>query len=187
MIVAAVIGTLVIGILGSNLLRSASTRALFHANRDKAEVIRKLQSLRLPHDSIEAKALCTRKGLGVWTAMQQQMPEASAGFTIAGFRNSGDLCDVAMVRDTIEGVSRVHVRLICAGTQWRFEDIYCSELQGRRMDLWASDAVEHPFLAAAKFHKPEIVAATKEVIGAVKGTAEFARDVSFLIKALKGN
>lgn len=183
----ALLGLLMVGVLGSSLIRTASEKAVIHANRDKIEVIRKVQSLRLPQDSPEAKTLCTRKGFVVWTAMQQQMPEASAGFTIAGFKNSGDVSDVAMIRDTIEGVSRVHVRLIRKGTEWRFEDIFCSELQGRKMDLWASDAVEHPFLASAKFHQPEIEAASREVMGAIKGTAEFARDLSVIIKALKSN
>ena len=183
----ALLGLLVVGVLGSSLIRTASEKAVMHANRDKVEVIRKVQSLRLPQDSPEAKTLCTRKGFVVWTAMQQQVPEASAGFTIAGFKNSGDVSDVAMIRDTIEGVSRVHVRLIRKGTEWRFEDIFCSELQGRKMDLWASDAVEHPFLASAKFHQPEIEAASREVMGAIKGTAEFARDLSVIIKALKSN
>lgn len=182
----ALLGLLVVGVLGSSLVRTAAQKAVMHANRDKVEVIRKIQSMRLAQDSSEAKALCTRKGFAVWTAMQQQMPEASAGFTVSGFKNSGDVSDVAMIRDTIEGISKVHVRLIRTGTEWRFEDIFCSQLQGRRMDLWASDAAEHPLLASAKFYKPEIEAACGEVVGAIKGTAEFARDLSVIVKALKG-
>jgi len=186
-VVAAVVGLLVAGCVGSIAFRHVTRQAALRVNHDKVEIIRKIQSLRLAQDSSEAKTLCTRKGFGVWTAMQQQFPDASAGFTVVGFKNSGELSDVAMIRDTVEGVSRVHVRLIRTGTQWRFEDIFCSELQGRRMDMWASYAVEHPFLAAAKFHKPELEAACGEVVGAVKGMADFARDLSVIIKALKGS
>lgn len=185
-VVAAVVGLLAAGFVGSIAFRHVSQQAVLRANHDKVEVIRKVQSLRLAVNSSEAKTLCTQKGFAVWTAMQQRFPEASAGFTVVGFKNSGELSEVAMIRDTIEGVSRVHVRLIRTGTQWRFEDIYCSELQGRRMDMWASEAVEHPFLAFARFNKLEIEAAAKGFMGAIKGAAEAARDISDIIKAFKG-
>lgn len=47
---ASLLGLLMVGMVGSSLLRSASRKALFHANRDKVEVLKQLGSLQHPSD-----------------------------------------------------------------------------------------------------------------------------------------
>ncbi|NBV22561.1 MAG: hypothetical protein EBS05_11675 [Proteobacteria bacterium] len=176
---------LVVCFTGVIAFRSVSHQIVWQTNHDKLETIERLQSFRLPQDAAEAGKLCTAKGYGIWIAIQQQYPDASAGFSVVGFKNSGSLSDVLMVRDTLEGVSKVHVRLVRNGTAWRLDDVYLNQLEGRAMNQWASDAVEHPILASAKFHQPEIVAACGELTEVIKGTADFVQAVSTIVKAFK--
>ena len=183
--VAAAVSLVVAGFAGTLAYHGVFHQYVWRTNHDKIETIERLQSLRLPQDDAEAGKLCTAKGHVIWTALQQQYPDASAGFSVAGFKNSGALSDVLMVRDTLEGVSKVHVRLVRNGTGWRLDDVYLNELEGRTMNQWASDAVEHPFLASAKFHQPEIVAACGELKEVIKGTAELAQAFSTIVKAFK--
>jgi hypothetical protein len=183
---AAMVGLLVVGLLGSGLLRSASKLVVLHANRDKVEMLAKLSALQHPHDGRVAQPLCTPKGYQVWSRAGGYLPSAKDGFEIVGFQSSGDFCDVAMVRNTVEGVVKLYVRLIRSGNEWRYDDVYFSEAGGRKIELWASYVQEHPVLASAKVLQPEIKAAYNEAKAALKGTAGTIHDVAAIASLLKG-
>lgn len=180
------LGLVVVAVLGSSLLRTASHKAVMHANRDQIEFIARLGALQHPHDAAQAKQLCTAKGYQVWSRSGGYLPGAKAGFEIVGFGKSGDLCDVAMVSNTVEGVTKLHVRLVRSGNTWRYDDIYLKEAGGREIALWASYIQEHPFLASAKVLQPEIQAVYGEAKAALKGTADTIHDVAAIVTFLKG-
>lgn len=180
------IALVVVGILGTSLFRSASHKAVMHANREQVEFIARLGALQHPQDAARAKELCTVKGYQVWARSSGCIPGAKEGFEIVGFGKSGDLCDVAMVSSTVEGVSKLYIRLVRSGSTWRYEDIYLKEAGGREIALWASYVQEHPILASAKVLQPEIKAAYTEAKAALKGTAETVHDVATIVSIFKG-
>lgn len=183
---AGMVGLLVVGVLGSSLLRSASKRVVLHANRDKVEMLAKLSALQHPYDGRMAQQLCTPKGYQVWSRAGGYLPSAKDGFEFVDFQSSGDLCDIAMVRNTVEGVVKLYVRLIRSGNEWRYDDVYFSEAGGRKIELWASYVQEHPVLASAKVLQPEIQAVYGEAKAALKGTADTIHDVAAIVTFLKG-
>lgn len=180
------LGLVVVAVLGTSLIRTASHKAVMHANRDQIEFIARLRVLQHPQDAAQAKLLCTAKGHRVWSLSGGYLPGAKEGFEIVGFGKSGDLCDVAMVSNTVEGVAKLHVRLVRSGNAWRYDDIYLKEAGGREIGLWASYVQEHPFLASAKVLQPEIKAAYNETKAALKGTAETIHDVATIMSIFKG-
>lgn len=180
------VGLLVVGLLASGLLRSAFKRVVLHANRDKIEMLAKLSALQHPYDGRMAQQLCTAKGYQVWSRAGGYLPSAKDGFEIVGFQSSGDLCDVAMVSSTVEGVTKLYVRLVRAENTWHYDDIYLKEAGGREIGLWASYVQEHPFLASAKVLQPEIQAVYGETKAALKGTADTIHDVAAIVTFLKG-
>lgn len=183
---AAFLGLVVACLIGGSLLRGASQRAMFVAHRDKLEVLKQLGALQHPRDTALAKQLCTTKGYQVWARSSGYLPGAKEGFEIVGFGKSGDLCDVAMVSNTVEGVAKLHVRLVRSGNTWRYDDVYLKEAGGREIGLWASYVQEHPLLASAKVLQPEIKAAYNETKAALKGTAETIHDVATIMSIFKG-
>ncbi len=185
-VLLAMIALVVVGILGTSLFRSASHKAMMHAHREQIEFIARLSALHRPHDAARAKELCTVKGYQVWARSSGYIPGAKEGFEIVGFGKSGDLCDVAMVSSTVEGVTKLYIRLVRSGSTWRYEDIYLKEAGGREIGLWASFVQEHPILASAKVLQPEIKAAYTEAKAALKGTAETVHDVATIVSIFKG-
>lgn len=182
----ALLGLLVVGVLGSSLIRTASHKAVMHANREQIDFIAQLRALQHPQDAAQARQLCTAKGYQVWSRSGGYVPGAKEGFEIVSFGRSGDLCDVAMVSSTVEGITKLHIRLVRSGSTWRYDDIYLKEAGGREIGLWASYIQEHPFLASAKVLQPELKAAYNETKAALKGTADTIHDVAAIVTFLKG-
>jgi len=185
-VLLTLLGLVAAGVLGNSLIRTASHKAVMHANREQIDFIARLRALQLPQDADQAKQLCTAKGYQVWSRSGGYVPGAKEGFEIVSFGRSGDLCDVAMVSNTVEGVAKLHVRLVHSGNIWRYDDIYLKEAGGREIGLWASYVQEHPFLASAKVLQPELKAAYNETKAALKGTADTIHDVATIMSIFKG-
>lgn len=149
-VLLALFGLVAVGVLGSSLIRTASHKAVLRANREQIEFIARLRALQHPPDAAQAQQLCTAKGYQVWSRSSGYLPGAKEGFEIVSFGKSGDLCDVTMVSNTVEGVAKLHVRLVRSGNTWRYDDTYLKEAGGREIGLWASYVQEHPILASAK-------------------------------------
>jgi|GEM_PF-3314866 len=176
----------VVGIIGTRGLRLMSHKAMMNSHREQVEFIAKLGAFQHPGDAAQARQLCTAKGYQVWSRSGGYVPAAKDGFEVVGFGKSGDLCDVAMVRSTVDGTTKLHVRLVRDGTVWRYDDLYIQHADGREIGLWASFIQEHPVLATAKVLKPEIKAVYSEAKAALKGTAETIHDVATIASLLKG-
>lgn len=176
----------VLGLLGPTVAPGLAHKAHMAANRDRAEMVNRMQSLEFPRDSALFQSLSTAKGCKLWTDTQGFFPGARTGFDIVGFQNSGDLCDVRMTRTTVDGAVLLHVRLVRAGQQWQFDDFFLSKVDGREVNLWGSFIQEHPILASAKVFKPELQAAYGEAKAAFKGAADTVHDVATIVTVLKG-
>lgn len=182
----ALIAMVAVVVIGTRGLRIMSHKAMMNSHREQVEVITKLGALQHRVDSAQARQLCTAKGYQVWNRSGGYLPGAKDGFEVVGFGKSGDLCDVAMVRSTVDGITKLHVRLVRDGKVWRYEDIFIQRADGREVGLWASFIQEHPVLATAKVLKPEIQAVYSEAKAAFKGTAETIHDIATIASLLKG-
>ena len=176
----------VLGLLGPRVAAGLAHKAHFAANKEKADVVNRMQSLEFPRDTALFQSLSTAKGSKLWTDTQGFFPGARIGFELVGFQNSGDLCDVRMTRTTVDGAVLLHVRLVRAGQQWEFDDFFLNKVDGREVNLWASFIQEHPVLASAKVYQPELKAAYGEAKAAFKGAADTVHDVATIVTVLKG-
>jgi len=138
------VAVLAIGILSKGSLAG---------HEDELKAIEGLAAFRYPEQSDKAKPGCTDKGYKLVETLEGFLP---ASFNPVSVKTNPQFCEVEMARDSAEGKSRIHVRLV-KDNGWKFDDVYLNEINGKPCNQWASYACEHPLASFLQFHSGEIL------------------------------
>ena len=178
-------GVLIAGIVAIFFASAALKKIRLLAHQDKVEFVSTLSTLSTnEHDA--AKMLCTDAGYRVWTEVGSVFPGKATGYEVTDVNVTGGVAEVAMVRNSVKGVSRLHYILVENGTSWKFKDIYIQTVNDRELGLHASFVIEHPFLANARLYAPELKEIYTEIKGGLKEGTEALGDIATIVSALNG-
>ena len=165
--------------------RWAISKAQLQRNREQVQFVSALEVM--PKGDLRANAaMCTQNGFELWRQLEFHFPGRQCGYEVEGVNNTGDLSEVALVRRSVDGVSRLHIQLKRESTGWKFNDIYLGQINGRNLNLWYSFVVAHPILSQAQYYKPELLQIYSELKGAAQGAAGVMHDTATLVTGLKG-
>jgi hypothetical protein len=173
-ILIVVVGVFIV--LAASLLVGTATHGGLGRRDPRRVTLQALTKFKFPSQLSQAEPLCTAEGFITLQGM------ATGGnflktFTMGQIKSNPGLCDIQLVRDTVEGRTIIWVRMV-DDNGWKFQDIYLEQTNGRPIKYWASYALQNPFTTFMGINSGEIA-------DGLHNTAERIKEFVDVINALK--